>query len=227
MPRASQTCPHSPEMAPPAGQGQPAGFWAVTSPSCCLGLPVPLNSSPTPSSFPLPPACPTQAQLQSHQGCRELGAILGACCSSGRQAASETLAPSVCTLLVSPLMIRRRPATVLTSEPPQAYARVLMAAVVALKWDVATDSLYFGLCRRSLHSCCHLRGPFPSVWGLSPHPPCRITPFAGRSAIIPSSYIQGWASAEALFAFWVFFVCLSISERKGKGASERAIRENH
>lgn len=53
--------------------------------------------------------------------------------------------PLVSALFFSTLMIRQSSVITRSSEPPMVYLRVLMAAVVMLKWDLAINGLYFSL----------------------------------------------------------------------------------
>lgn len=98
MPRESQNCLHSPEMAPPAGQCQPAGIWVEFGPSCsgrCLRL----DSSSVAGS----PAAAVQPEAAGNRA-----ALFWDCDGApGRLAAAEISAPLVDVLFAFPPMIRQ------------------------------------------------------------------------------------------------------------------------
>lgn len=135
MPQESQNCLHSPDMAPPAGQCQPAGIWVEFGPSCsgrCLRL----DSSSVAGS----PAAAVQPEAAGNRA-----ALFWDCDGApGRLAAAEISAPLVDVLFAFPPMIRQSSNHHTKFRTTDGASECLIIAVVVLlKWGRAINNLYF------------------------------------------------------------------------------------
>lgn len=130
----------------------------------------------------------------------------------GCLAAAEISAPLVSTLFFSsPLMIRQSSVITQSSEPRMVHLRVLIAAAVTLKWDLAINHVHWSpLMPRPAFSLPIVQtgAGLLDFYHLSLYPPCHINPFSGFLAQPLSDKARGGIPLRPCFlpssSLWFF-----------------------